>query len=46
MLDEQGEQLDRVEGNLDTINAEMKKADKHLTGMEKWCGVFSCPFNK
>ena len=36
MLDGQGEQLDRVESHLDTINAEMKEADKALTGMEKW----------
>jgi len=46
MLDTQGEQLNRVEANLDTINSEMKEADKALTGMEKWCGLFVCPWNK
>merc|ERR1712062_618141 len=45
-LDRQGEQLNRVEGHLDNINAQMKEADKALTGMEKWCGLFVCPWNK
>ena len=46
MLDTQAEQLNRVENNLDNINAEMKEADKALTGMEKWCGLFVCPWNR
>ena len=46
MLNEQGEQLDRIEGGLDNINAEMKEAEKHLTGMEKWCGLCLCPWNR
>ena len=46
MLDDQGQQLDKVEGNLDTINAEMKQADKTLTKMEKWFGLFTCPWNR
>ena len=46
MLDEQGQQLDKVEGNLNTINAEMKQAEKTLTKMEKWCGLFTCPWNR
>ncbi|XP_023342100.1 synaptosomal-associated protein 25 [Eurytemora carolleeae] len=46
MLDHQGEQLNRVEGGLDNINAEMKEAEKHLTGMEKWCGLCVCPWNR
>lgn len=46
MLDEQGEQLDRVEGNLDGIHAEMKEAEKHLHGMEKWCGLCVCPWSR
>ena len=47
-LNEQGKQLDNTEKNLDEINADLKKADKHLTGMERWfcSGLFSCPFNK
>ncbi|CAK5023609.1 unnamed protein product [Meloidogyne enterolobii] len=38
MLDDQGEQLERVEQNLDTINQDMKEAEEHLKGMEKCCG--------
>ena len=40
------EQLDRVEGGIDNMNAEMKEAEKHLTGMEKWCGLCICPWNR
>merc|ERR1712226_1429623 len=46
MLEQQGEQLNRIEGGLDNINAEMKEAEKHLTGMEKWCGLCICPWNR
>ena len=46
MLDTQGEQLNRVENGLDDINAKMKEANKALSGMEKWCGLFVCPWNK
>ncbi|XP_013773265.1 synaptosomal-associated protein 25-like isoform X1 [Limulus polyphemus] len=46
MLDEQGEQLDRVEENMDKINADMKEAEKNLTGMEKCCGLCVCPWAK
>jgi len=46
MLDHQGEQLNRVEGDLDKMNAEMREADKHITGMEKWCGLCVCPWNR
>ncbi|KAK3753328.1 hypothetical protein QZH41_015279 [Actinostola sp. cb2023] len=42
-LDEQGEQLDRVEEGLDQINVDMKEAEKNLTGMEKCCGLCVCP---
>ena len=45
-LNKQGEQLNKVEGNLDEINADMKKADKTLTNMEKWFGLFTCPWNR
>ena len=31
---------------MDDMNAEMKVAEKHLTGMEKWCGLCVCPWNK
>jgi len=46
MLEQQGEQLNRIEGGLDNINAEMKEAEKHLTGMEKWCGLCVMPWYK
>ena len=46
MLETQGEQLNRIEGGLDNINADMKEAEKHLTGMEKWCGLCIMPWNR
>ncbi|XP_074602552.1 synaptosomal-associated protein 25kDa [Brevipalpus obovatus] len=45
-LDEQGEQLDRVEEDMDKINADMKEAEKALTGMEQCCGLCTCPCKK
>ena len=44
MLETQGEQLNRIEKGLDDINADMKQAEKHITQMEKWCGL--CHFSK
>ena len=41
-LDEQGEQLDRVEENLDQINVDMREAERNLTGLEKFCGLCVC----
>nr|XP_002126408.2 synaptosomal-associated protein 25 [Ciona intestinalis] len=46
MLDEQGEQLDRVEEGMDQINKDMKQAEKNLQGLEKCCGLCVCPWNK
>ena len=31
---------------MDEMNAEMKQAEKHITGMEKWCGLCVCPWNR
>ncbi|CAG2158350.1 unnamed protein product [Oppiella nova] len=45
-LDEQGEQLDRIEEDMDKINTDMKEAEKNLTGMEKCCGICVCPCGK
>ena len=45
-LDEQGEQLDRVEEDMDKINTDMKEAEKALSGMEQCCGLFTCPCGK
>jgi len=38
--------LNRVEGNLDGMNAEMKTAEQHLQNMEKWCGLCVCPWKR
>ena len=46
MLEEQGEQLERVEKGLDKINVDVAEANKHLTGMEKFCGLCICPWNR
>lgn len=46
MLEHQGEQLHRIEEGMDNMNSEMKAAEKHLTGMEKWCGLCVCPWNR
>jgi synaptosomal-associated protein 25 len=45
-LDEQGEQLDRVEEDMDKINTDMKEAEKALTGMEQCCGLCTLPCGK
>ncbi|PIK62902.1 ovarian synaptosome-associated protein 25-like, partial [Apostichopus japonicus] len=45
-LDEQGEQLDRVEEGMDQINTDMRDAEKNLMGMEKCCGLCVCPWKK
>ena len=46
MLETQGEQLNRIEKGLDDINADMKQAEKHITQMEKWCGLCLMPWNR
>ncbi|CAH2328498.1 synaptosomal-associated 23 [Pelobates cultripes] len=43
MLDEQGEQLNRVEEGLDQINEDMREAEKNLTELNKCCGLCVCP---
>jgi hypothetical protein len=46
MLDEQGEQLDRIEEGADKINQDMREAEKNLEGLEKCCGLCVLPWNK
>jgi len=46
MLDDQGEQLERIEQGLDTINQDMREAEEHLKGMEKCCGLCVLPCSK
>lgn len=41
-LDEQGEQLDKIEEDMEKINVDMREAEKNLTGMEKCCGICPC----
>eukprot|EP00127_Corallochytrium_limacisporum_P004538 Clim_evm8s167 gene=Clim_evmTU8s167 len=45
-LDQQGEQLNRVDGDLDQINQNMRAAEAELTQMEKCCGCCTCPWNR
>lgn len=45
-LDEQGEQLNRIEEDMDKINADMREAERAITGMEQCCGLFTCPCGK
>ena len=45
-LDEQGEQLDRVDENLDQINVDMKEAERNLSSLEKCCGLCVCPWRR
>lgn len=45
-LDEQGEQLDKIEEDMLKINEDMREAEKNLTGMEKCCGICVCPFGR
>lgn len=40
------EQLDRVEEGMDQINADMREAEKNLSGMEKCCGLCVLPCAK
>eukprot|EP01147_Barroeca_monosierra_P002932 gene2932-5737_t len=46
ILDDQGQQLKRVEDNLHGINAHAKRAEADLTKMEKCCGCFHLPCAK
>ncbi|XP_039391488.1 synaptosomal-associated protein 23 [Mauremys reevesii] len=46
MLDEQGEQLTRIEEGMDQINKDMREAEKTLTELNKCCGLCLCPCNR
>ncbi|KAM4662809.1 synaptosomal-associated protein 23 isoform 1-T2 [Discoglossus pictus] len=43
MLDEQGEQLHRIDEGMDQINKDMREAEKNLTELNKCCGLCVCP---
>ncbi|KAG9509159.1 Synaptosomal-associated protein 25, partial [Fragariocoptes setiger] len=42
-LDEQGEQLEKIEEDMDKINIDMREAEKNLTGMEQCCFLCALP---
>ncbi|XP_015257350.1 PREDICTED: synaptosomal-associated protein 25-like isoform X1 [Cyprinodon variegatus] len=46
MLDEQGEQLERIEEGMDSINRDMREAEKNLTDMAQCCGLCIWPLRK
>ncbi|XP_062242211.1 SNARE_SNAP25N and SNARE_SNAP23C domain-containing protein isoform X2 [Platichthys flesus] len=46
MLDEQGEQLERIEEGMDTVNRDMREAEKNLTDMAQCCGLCAWPIRK
>nr|BAF50734.1 DjSNAP-25 [Dugesia japonica] len=46
MLDDQGEQLDRIDEGMDKINQDMKDAEKNLDDLNKCCGLCILPWNK
>ncbi|KAK4472588.1 hypothetical protein MN116_003827 [Schistosoma mekongi] len=46
MLDDQGEQLDRINEGMDQINQDMKDAEKNLDDLNKCCGLCVLPWNK
>ena len=46
MLENQGEDLNRIKSGLASINADLKEAETHLKGMEKRHGLFVMPWNR
>ncbi|XP_068586056.1 SNARE_SNAP25N and SNARE_SNAP23C domain-containing protein isoform X1 [Cebidichthys violaceus] len=46
MLDEQGEQLERIEEGMDSVNRDMREAEKNLTDMAQCCGLCIWPIRK
>ncbi|OQV19820.1 putative Synaptosomal-associated protein 23 [Hypsibius exemplaris] len=42
----QGEQLDKVEDHLDTMNQDLREAERNMEQMEKCCGLCVCPWRK
>ncbi|XP_034531264.1 synaptosomal-associated protein 23-like [Notolabrus celidotus] len=46
MLDQQGEQLKRVDEGMDQINKDMRQAEKNLTDLSKCCGLCVCPCDR
>lgn len=42
-LDEQGEQLERIDQHLDDINDDLTQAEKNIRELQKCCGCCVCP---
>ena len=40
VLDDQGEQLEKIESGMDQINADMKLTEQALKSMDLLCGIF------
>lgn len=45
-LDDQKEQLDRIQDGLTVMREDLIHAEKNLRGMDKCCGIFNNPFKK
>lgn len=46
LIDEQGEQLDRIEEGTNQISVDMEDAEKNLEGLEKCCGLCVLPWKR
>ncbi|XP_078314336.1 synaptosomal-associated protein 25-like [Crassostrea virginica] len=46
LIDEQGEQLDRIEEGMNQISVDMEDAEKNLEGLEKCCGLCVLPWKR
>ncbi|CAF4735238.1 unnamed protein product, partial [Rotaria sp. Silwood2] len=46
MFHEQGEQLNPMEHDLDSIHAEMTEAEKNITNLQKCCGLCVLPWKR
>ncbi|XP_040056449.2 synaptosome associated protein 23.1 isoform X1 [Gasterosteus aculeatus] len=46
ILDQQGEQLKRVDEGMDQINQDMRQAERNLTDLSKCCGLCVCPCDR
>ncbi|XP_062587286.1 uncharacterized protein LOC134248908 [Saccostrea cucullata] len=44
LIDEQGEQLDRIEDDMNQIKEDMEDAEKNLEGLQKCCGLCVLPW--
>ncbi|XP_061174860.1 synaptosomal-associated protein 25-like [Saccostrea echinata] len=46
LIDEHGEQLDRIEDDMNQINEDMEDAEKNLEGLQKCCGLCVLPWKR